>query len=113
MHREINGTYVVFKPGRNLQVQIARCSPISISFLFQKTQLLHRDNYLNNQLHRLAAIHKTLDSLMREVSQAELILVQSVITALEKSEEELVPLMKKFDEVVDELQQETTVSAGS
>nr|XP_018901473.1 PREDICTED: uncharacterized protein LOC109033347 isoform X2 [Bemisia tabaci] len=97
-----------FDAGRILLYYKQGIARIPEAEVIAKTQLLHRDNYLNNQLHRLAAIHKTLDSLMREVSQAELILVQSVITALEKSEEELVPLMKKFDEVVDELQEETT-----
>ncbi|XP_072160251.1 uncharacterized protein [Bemisia tabaci] len=101
-----------FDAGRVLLNYKRGTATIPESEITAKTQLLHRHNYLNDQLDRLAAIHKTMDSQMREVSQAELIVVASVINSLEQSEQELHPLMKTFNAVVEELQQEITPASA-
>nr|XP_018896829.1 PREDICTED: uncharacterized protein LOC109030358 [Bemisia tabaci] len=61
-----------------------------------KTQLLRKDNYMNNQLRRLTVIHKILEKQMSGVPRAECILVQPVMDILEQSEQAVAPLMKKF-----------------
>nr|XP_018907967.1 PREDICTED: uncharacterized protein LOC109037654 [Bemisia tabaci] len=64
---------------------------------FMKTDLLRKENFLNDQMLKLAETHKAAEAQMhQDLPQDTLSLVQPIIVALKESEELIAPLGKQF-----------------